>query len=83
MSRVSHPSAWLIRNSCLIRDPAVERQSAIVLRLSRKKKDCLSGVYDIGQSRDFSCQYKFNEDLVIKNKKLYSSCIMRSAAHGV
>lgn len=40
-------------------------------------------VYDIGQSRDSRCQYKFNEDPIIENKELYPGCITRSAAYDV
>lgn len=64
------------------------------MRLRRRKAmcDCVAlveeerlsvRVYDIGQSRDSRCQYKFNEDLIIENKELYPDCITRSAAYGV
>lgn len=73
MNRVSHLSAqfetspW--KGDCVAR---IEEEEGLSVR-----------IYDIGQSRDSRCQYKFNEDSASMEDKDFISQPRHSAAHGV
>lgn len=64
MSRVSHPNAQFetlpCKDDCVAR---IEEEERLSVR-----------IYDIGQSRDSRCQYKFNEDASIEDKDFIPFC---------
>lgn len=73
ISHVSHPSVqfetspW--KGDCVTR---IEEEERLSVR-----------IYDIGQSRDSRCQYKFNEDLASMEDKDFIFQSRHSAARGV
>lgn len=73
MSRVSHPSAQFEISPC---------KGDCIARIEEEERLSVK-IYDIGQSRDSRCQYKFNEDFASMEDKDFISQSHHSAAYGV